>query len=413
MIHFAYPNVNRDSQFIGCGRFAVFSEDQQLEDGYTIAEPDSQVHGEVISTVSTLGMPPLKSKQRVGETKDKPEEDYTGPSLGLAYLLAVVNCIRELKSNIPYTSNIWCTGNIVQGTLKQVRRFEGKLKAFLSDTNDKLFIVPARNINQRIRLFLDDLDDINIVSLHEFSIEELLEKKTVLVVYEDELEQLIDAIFESEEESLFTFLLKNPFLILGFFVALCAGGFFWNMLNRLLGWTYYMGGSGNEPHGVHAFIWGAITLFPIICSAMLGCYKRTLRKGIFFLWGIIILCYAIFGGIAGVLFYDLGFRPYIEPKMFGYGSQELLIVLIWSAIMSGVTFFPFLLVSRVSKRIVNVWYLSLQIPLSVGFSLVGVILSLVIARSITEVNLFRGLLAALALRSGLYMGFVLGLWKHK
>ena len=87
------------------------------------------------------------------------------------------------------------------------------------------------------------------------------------------------------------------------FVAPTIGGLTWNVLCRAKGWPYHMGGSGNEPHGYHAFIWGILTLTPVIFLALLINRKPLLTGWTsllnwFLSWdALTILLYAALGGL--------------------------------------------------------------------------------------------------------------------
>jgi hypothetical protein len=66
---------------------------------------------------------------------------------------------------------------------------------------------------------------------------------------------------------LYTGWVKNllwPELLISWAIPLAVfqllfGSILWSMIvNPVMGWVYYLGGSGNEPHGFSAFIWGAL-----------------------------------------------------------------------------------------------------------------------------------------------------------
>ena len=199
-------------------------------------------------------------------------------------------------------------------------------------------------------------------------------------------------------------------------VAICAaagavtGGFLWNMLNVLLDWTFFLGGSGSEPHGFQAFIWGAVSAFPVISFALLACYKYIpLNRESFGKVPAVISLYTVFGGIGAVIFYDSGFRNYVEAAKLGYGSQEIIIVVVWAAIISTATFLPLLMLNRIFRNILDARRLLLQILLSVIFSFLAVLVSLSVKKPIEEIEQLRGFFAVIALRLGLFMGIVLSI----
>ena len=205
-------------------------------------------------------------------------------------------------------------------------------------------------------------------------------------------------------------LFSRSVLICGFFGVFVAG-FFWTILNNLLLWTYYLGGSGNEPHGFSAFAWGAIAIFPVIFFAYIAFYKdilttsRLLGKA-----SMVIMLYTIFGGVGALLFYDLGFRNYIEIQKLGYGAQELIIVIIWASVISLLASLPALLLNRVLKEVQNSQFIYIQILLAVVFSFLAVVVSLFFHMPETNVAQLRGFLAGLGLKFGLYIGMALSIF---
>ena len=207
--------------------------------------------------------------------------------------------------------------------------------------------------------------------------------------------------------------LEKYFLLL-FIVCMALsaimGGLLWNLLNILLGWTFNSGGSGNEPHGFQAFIWGIISFSPVIFFAGLAGYRYILSKRES-LWkfGSVVMLYSIFGGVGAIIFYDLGFRDSIEALNLGYGSQELVIVIIWAFLLSFSISFPLLIFSRYFSDILNFRYIALQTPLSMIFVFLAIIVSLLIHRPENEVAQLRGFFAAVALRLGLFFGMYLAI----
>jgi len=194
------------------------------------------------------------------------------------------------------------------------------------------------------------------------------------------------------------------------------GGFLWNLLNILLGWVFHLGGSGNEPHGFQAFIWGAISVLPVIFFAGLAGYRHILldreawRK-----FGVVLALYTILGGIGAVIFYDSGIRDSVQMANLGYGTQELIIVSIWALIISVSISLPLLVFSPVFPTILNNRLVFLQIPLSVGLAILAVMASLFIPLPENEVAQLRGFFAAVALRLGLFiaMYFSISRQQHK
>ena len=125
------------------------------------------------------------------------------------------------------------------------------------------------------------------------------------------------------------------------------------------------------------------------------------------------LIYSIFSGIGGVLFYDLRIRENIEAARWGYGEQEIVIVVLWSLIFSicaSISLLSLDLISRNLLRDVIKTRVGLsQVPISILIATVAVIATLFIQRPADELNQFRGFLAGTALRLGLFYGIVISI----
>lgn len=201
MIHFVYPNT-KGTQFIGCGRFVVFVAGEQPKEEYEIADPECPTQADVIDAASILATEPAHPHHIIYEKKDDPGQYYIGSSLCLAYLLALISRTRTIRAGIADT-DIWCTGCVElageQPILKSVisSGFEAKLKAFLSNENaDRLFIVPEANIDQTTHLYLNQRKDVHVSPLKGFPRSGLLGRKTILKVRRNELQALVDTLFE-------------------------------------------------------------------------------------------------------------------------------------------------------------------------------------------------------------------------
>jgi len=202
MIHFAYPNARND-QFIGCGRFAVFVAGEQPEEGHDVADPECSTRADVIDAASILAPELVHPHHIVYEKRDDPEQYYIGNSLGLAYLLALISRTRTVRRDMAAGTDIWCTGCVEltgeQPVLKSVisSGFEPKLNAFLSNKNaDRLFIVPEANIDQPTHLYLNQRKDVHVFALKSLPRNGLLGRKTILKIRRNELQLLIDTLFD-------------------------------------------------------------------------------------------------------------------------------------------------------------------------------------------------------------------------
>ncbi len=205
MIRFVYPNVNASEQFVGCGRYVTTSpDDSRLINGYTIANPNVGHLSKITTAASLLAKESFDSEQEVYEYKDDPASPYLGDSMGLAYLLALIQRSRTtIWGQNSRSLDIWCTGTIdVTGgmpILTNVYRnlFDIKLNAFLADEKDPLFIVPVANIEPKHRQLCRD-HSVRVISLEQFATslgQGINDRKSILQVHGDELEVLVKAIF--------------------------------------------------------------------------------------------------------------------------------------------------------------------------------------------------------------------------
>ena len=192
------------------------------------------------------------------------------------------------------------------------------------------------------------------------------------------------------------------------------GGLVWNVLCKLKDWPYHMGGSGNEPHGWHAFIWGVITIFPVIfLGVLVGRNLQINNWSLLLKWLVstdvlLIMLYTIFSGLGAIAFYDSGIRRFIETMKLGYAKQEIAIVLLWSAIMSTTSYLAYLVFISLHNTIRTTVMLSIQIPFAVLLSALAVLLFLCVAPYTQAFDQFRGFAAGFALRFGLFCGIVYG-----
>ena len=206
MIRFAYPNVKANaSLFIGCGRYAIFAIGEQPAEGYDVARPDTGSREDIREAALQFAPERSRSTSRVVyEIQDEPEQVYRGESLDLAYLLALINCAKPFRLDVS-GNDIWCTGRISfageQPLVKSVDQygFEVKLQAFLSNENhDTLFIVPDTNIDDKIRLLLNERHDINVLFLHDIAVHDLAAQKTIIKIRRNELPELAALLFSSK-----------------------------------------------------------------------------------------------------------------------------------------------------------------------------------------------------------------------
>lgn len=207
----------------------------------------------------------------------------------------------------------------------------------------------------------------------------------------------------------FTFSNSTWLLVfLGILLAPFTGATLWQGICRFLGWSYYLGGTGNEPHGLHAFIWGATTNGPIILFALIGALPYSLPSlGSLKVWFLVILTYTSFNGMAGVVFYDSGIRSAVERYDFGYALQELIIILTWSAIIAVASALSLLVTYRVSKSLIHLGSVTGLIVLPILFCMAAFIAFFLLFPPESTSDWVRGIFAGLFLRLGLFMGLTI------
>ena len=213
MIRFVYPNVDGiHDTFIGCGRFFATTPDDErlLCAGYELAKPNVVHLREIIDAAALFAPESQDGDARVYEIKDEIKDHPDagigiGDSLGLAYLFALIN--RSRKTCWPHSDqNIWCTGVIkFDGDTPKVsnvfqNQFEGengKLQAFLKDTEARLFFVPAANMTADLRQDCKT-KQVRVLSYAEFCtipVHEHFAQKTIVQLYGHELAPLVQRIF--------------------------------------------------------------------------------------------------------------------------------------------------------------------------------------------------------------------------
>jgi hypothetical protein len=185
-------------------------------------------------------------------------------------------------------------------------------------------------------------------------------------------------------------------------LAVLGSGLVWNGVNRLLGWTYYMGGSGREPRGWAAAVWGLALALPVILIAMAARRRAGGKAALGGRSGAIAIptLYSL-SGVAGALaFYDSGLRPWVEGLSLAYAFQELAIAFAFASLVS---LLPFAVImagwSSGGPRPFAALGYSLLPPLLVSAS---VSFTFLVDRPVAELEQLRGFLAGLMLRLGMY-----------
>jgi hypothetical protein len=170
-------------------------------------------------------------------------------------------------------------------------------------------------------------------------------------------------------------------------------------------------GGAREPHGLAALLWPIVTNTPIILLfAFIMERHHLLTRNILAL----LVCVVLVGfALSSVLFYDLslfgqqGFRCWLRTRIHHYEELELVLVLIWSAILSII---PFCLVFLGGKLewwpLVPISGVVQAVAFAVGITSL-IVTFFVVAYPSTEFESARGILADLALRISLFFGLIL------
>lgn len=193
---------------------------------------------------------------------------------------------------------------------------------------------------------------------------------------------------------------------IGLFAA-AIGGVLWNTLNSVMGWKYFTGGSGNEPPVGIAFIWGALTTYPVILIAVLayfGYNYETLPANFMALWSRVIILYGALGGVAGMVFYGSGIRRRFESMNLGYAGQEMIIAATWSLTIAGLTALSLLWLYRDRSFRPRLSYLFVQVPLTVTLTVLVVTVYALFSTPELAAAQGRGIVAGLTLRMSLFLG---------
>jgi len=187
--------------------------------------------------------------------------------------------------------------------------------------------------------------------------------------------------------------------------AAFVGGMGWNGACRLFGWSYHLGGPGNWPHGAAAFVWGWLTLFPILPLALWAYYVYGRLTGeAIWRWKWLVLAYALAGGASAVVFYDSGIREFVTSLGYGEVPRELVIVVVWSSIISIFESLSTMACFYLLPRSRDALYALFQTAFSVLFSILAVIVFSVFLPP--TVPMLRGLIAGFALRVALFCGLI-------
>jgi len=195
MIRFCFPNII-ENDFVGLGVFFVGSPDDISVLDEELADPNTSDIDNICLAIKSIAPEAFDSKNKVYQ-----HNSYIGDSMGFAFFLAWINCSRKIFfDNDSSEINIWCTGSIKPPSLlSSVFRngFDLKLEAFISESEDKLFLVPFANINPIHTKMLNE-HKVRHMSLNEFSLlskKDILKQKTIVKIHKDELQSLVNFLF--------------------------------------------------------------------------------------------------------------------------------------------------------------------------------------------------------------------------
>jgi len=219
MIRFLYPVVeptiytnDNENCYMGCF-IAANENDSCLKDqNYVFAAPN--ISRAAKTAISFVESEIIKEKKSAKTVFDCSTKSAYGESMGLAYLLAKINCsIPTCWETNAESADLLCTGSISmldnKPFLKAVsqKEFQTKLTFFIRQTEYNVFIVPELNLDAKkkkekneeeihLRQLLKE-KNIPILSLTEFktSKNKLFNQKIVVTVAIHELFDLIYFIF--------------------------------------------------------------------------------------------------------------------------------------------------------------------------------------------------------------------------
>jgi hypothetical protein len=199
-----------------------------------------------------------------------------------------------------------------------------------------------------------------------------------------------------------------------------AGGAVWNRLCKRNKWPFFTGGPGNEPYGIYAFIWGFVTMLPIIFTVQILTSNFRLNSVISVLtWFFsqefaLILSYAFFSGIAAVVFFGIRKNKSLRSRLMNrtteFETAELVIVGVWAVFLSTIPTFSISLFAnphtpRLSLSADALGYIA---PVSISLVVCLLLLSSYFYFSDYKRHdpkgMFKGVLAEFGLRCSVFWG---------
>ncbi|MBN1837585.1 MAG: hypothetical protein JW820_17140 [Spirochaetales bacterium] len=187
---------------------------------------------------------------------------------------------------------------------------------------------------------------------------------------------------------------KRWSVLLGALFAAVFGGILWNALNRVLGWHYFMGSSDDPLRGLPALAWGLVTTAPIPAPLVFLCTREERGPRV-----LPALLFTLFGGVSAVAFFSFGIRSAIETLGLGYALQESVIVILFALLLSVPAHLAAVLSMPGATHLGRAVLLSL---LPAAAALLGLLLTLVVDRPVSEVLQLRGFVVGFVLRLAMF-----------
>jgi hypothetical protein len=219
--------------------------------------------------------------------------------------------------------------------------------------------------------------------------------------------------------------LRPPTRINFYFLFFCSvaaasiGGMLWAILNRLNNQYLHLapslnllGGTSSEPHGIAVILWAITTLVPVVLIVLILGWRyhfAQIRQRLL-LYG----AFLIGATIGSVIFYDFplggkdGFRNYLDSLNMPSSLKEVLLVVIWSSLLSILGFLFMALMKVIVARRLDLWTILKQIGLCIGLTTFAVDCFLLGFPDLARYDTARGFLAGLALRMTLFFGLLSG-----
>jgi len=196
-------------------------------------------------------------------------------------------------------------------------------------------------------------------------------------------------------------------------LAAVTGGVLWAVINHLFGLEHYMGGSGHEPTGILSLIWGVLVGMPVIFFALVAASAKGSSKGSpeteaqaspdrnALKKVHVVILYSLLSGLGAFVFYNSGFRVYLEDFHLSYGVQEMVIAAVYALILSVL---PLLALLVLRKQLHMPWWFIPSGALFCSvFSALTALSTLLVGRPEMEVSQLRGFIVAVVLRLSLFV----------